>query len=218
MLPNTHTHTHKQEMLLCVNKVYFDYKTCFMQTHTHTLSSGMNHVSSLKQSCHSFASYRTPQLWLIYILAKHWGPAILFGSILRVLFWILKKYHIYIFNLTRTNAHSKRHCLCLYSRNKELYLIQSLIHNSVQLHGLPKAIQCQQKSVMFTLNCTLAVLSYLAPEWTLLFFELIYPHLDPEKHRIGLFIVLQLLLAAEAFILPDWSSRLQCRTLVKLFC
>lgn len=36
MLPNTHTHTHKQEMLLCVNKVYFDYKTCFMQTHTHT--------------------------------------------------------------------------------------------------------------------------------------------------------------------------------------
>lgn len=170
-------------MLLCVNKVYFDYKTCFMQTHTHTLSSGMNHVSSLKQSCHSFASYRTPQLWLIYILAKHWGPAILFGSILRVLFWILKKYHIYIFNLTRTNAHSKRHCLCL-----------------------------------FTLNCTLAVLSYLAPEWTLLFFELIYPHLDPEKHRIGLFIVLQLLLAAEAFILPDWSSRLQCRTLVKLFC
>lgn len=152
-----------------------------MQTHTHTLSSGMNHISSLKQSFHSFCKLQNSSIVTYLYPCKTLGPAILYGSILRVLFWILKKYHVYIFNLTRTNAHWKRHCLRLYSGNKELYLIQSLTHNNVQLHGLPKAIQSQQKSVTFTLNCTLAVPSYPAPEWTLMFFELIYPHSDPEK-------------------------------------
>lgn len=163
-----------------------------MQTHTHTLSSGMNHIASLKQSFHSFCKLQNSSVVTYLYPCKTLGPAILYGSILRVLFWILKKYHVYIFNSTRTNAHWKRHCLRLYSGNKDLYLIPSLTHNSVQLHGLPKAIQSQQKSVMFTLNCTSAVLSYSAPEWTLMFFEFICPHSHPGRHRIGLFIVLQL--------------------------
>lgn len=58
-------------------------------------------------------------------------------------------------------------------------------------------------------NCTLAVPSYSAPEWTLLFFELIFLHSEPDKQRIVLFIVLQLLLAAETFIQLDSSRRLQ---------
>lgn len=57
-----------------------------------------------------------------------------------------------------TNAHWKRHCLQLCSGNKELHLIQSPAHNTVQLWGLPKAIQNQQKSVMFTLTALQACL------------------------------------------------------------
>lgn len=58
-------------------------------------------------------------------------------------------------------------------------------------------------------NCTLAVPSYSAPEWTHLFFELIFLHSEPDKQRIVLFIVLQLLLAAETFIQLDSSRQLQ---------
>lgn len=156
-----------------------------MQTHTcvhaHTLSSGMNHIYFLKQSFHSFASYWTHQLWLVCVLAKQCSPAILYGSIWRVFFWILEKYRIYIFNLARTNAHWKRHCLHLYSRNKELHLIQSPAHSSAQLRGLTKAIQNQHKISNVHSSCTSAVPSYAAPEWTLLFFEPIFPQAEHGK-------------------------------------
>lgn len=56
-------------------------------------------------------------------------------------------------------------------------------------------------------SCTSAVPSY--PEWTLLFFELIFPHSEPDKQRIVLSIVLQLPLAAETFTQLDSSRRPQ---------
>lgn len=148
-----------------------------MQAHTcihaHTLSSGMKQVSLLTQSFLSFAGCRTHRLWLVCVPAKQWSPAILYGSIWRVFFWILEKYHIYIFHLAKTNAHWKRHCLHLYSGNKELNWIQSPVHNSGQWGGLSKAIQSQTEISNVHSNCTLAVPSYSAPKWTLLFFE---PH------------------------------------------
>lgn len=80
----THTHTNRK---CCYVLIKFNLTTKHaLCRHTHTLSSGMNHIASLKQSFHSFCKLQNSSVVTYLYPCKTLGPAILYGSILRVLF------------------------------------------------------------------------------------------------------------------------------------